>query len=83
MVGKTEETINLPQMTNALQAIRTAMRGGTEAYENIFEKDGTLKQYIILMRNGVNISTPKDLREPLNEGDLLQLLPTVGGGQPS
>jgi len=82
MVGKAEEAVDLPQRANAIQAIKTAIRGEKEAYENIFEKDGSLKQYVLVMRNGVNVSTPKDLAEPLNEGDLIQLLPTVSGGRP-
>jgi MoaD family protein len=83
MVGKTETLVNLPDGTDALQAIKTAMKDDQKAYENIFNNDDTLKQYIIVMKNGINISMSKNLTEPLQNGDLIQLLPTVSGGQPS
>jgi molybdopterin converting factor small subunit len=79
MVGKSEEKVTLPGGATAMEAIRAATIGEKTAYENIFNSDGTLKQYLVVMRNGLNI-TMRVLVEPLKDGDLLQLLPTACGG---
>ena len=80
-MGKAETTVDVPDGANALQAIKTALAGEKEAYDNIFDSETTLKPYIIVMRNGANISTLKGLTEPLKDGDHLQVLPMVSGGQ--
>ena len=80
MVGKSEEAVALPEGATAMEAIRAATIGEKTAYGNIFNSDGTMKQYLVVMRNGLNI-TMRVLNEPLKDGDLLQLLPTASGGQ--
>ena len=79
MVGNSEETVTLPGGATAIEAIRAATIDEKAAYESIFNSDGTLKQYLIVMRNGLNI-TMRVLVESLKDGDLLQLLPTASGG---
>ena len=79
MVGKSEEMVALPGGATAIEAIRAATIGEKTAYESIFNSDGTLKQYLVVMRNGLNI-TMRVPDEPLKDGDLLQLLPTASGG---
>ena len=79
MVDKSEENVILPGGATAIEAIRAATIGEKRAYENIFNNDGTLKQYLVVMRNGLNI-TMRVPNEPLKDGDLLQLLPTASGG---
>ena len=46
----------------------------------LFENDGSLKPYVILMINGKRVDRKATADIPLHDGDEVALLPPVAGG---
>lgn len=75
---KSTTTDDRPNYDDALADIATI---GDELHERIFDERGTLRNSLIILRNGSQIEAP-DLTLPLADGDILGLLPRVAGGEP-
>lgn len=75
-----DRTMDVPAGTtmSALLDLLGATSG--QAKEALFEKDGELKRYVILMRNGRRVPRSEAGTTVLEEGDEVALFPPVAGG---
>lgn len=48
--------------------------------EMMFDTNGTLRNFINILRNGRNVHFLAGLETPLNEGDVIALFPPLAGG---
>lgn len=53
-----------------------------ESKKGLFEEDGTLRAFVKVYLNDVNISGDSELDTSLQEGDKILLLPAIAGGAP-
>lgn len=60
----------LEQLANRAQNVQTAL----------FDEDGTINEYMILMRNGRRVDPDDASAIPLKDGDEVAIFPPVAGG---
>ena len=84
ITGKREETLTFANaLTVDLQTVLDCLnnRYGSEFKEYVFEKEsGRVRSFLQFLVNGRNVSTLKGLKTALNDGDVLAIIPPVGGG---
>lgn len=84
IVGKKEETLKFPEgeivtVEVVLETLR--QRYGKKFFEYVHDnKTGEVKGFLQFLINGKSTSTMKGLETGLAEGDILAILPPVGGG---
>ena len=82
LVGKKEQTLQFTQQTITME---TALQTLTTQYGQAFndylfdQKTGHVKGFLQLLVNGKSVSSD-DLKIELHDGDVLAILPPVGGG---
>jgi len=62
---------------SALNALAAGVPDGEKAF---FEEDGSIREYVVLMRNGKRIETTEAGATQLADGDELAVFPPVAGG---
>ncbi|MCJ7613194.1 MoaD family protein [Candidatus Bathyarchaeota archaeon] len=55
-------------------------RYGTEFREYIYNKEGNVQGFLSILVNGKNINALQGFNTELKEGDVVAILPPVGGG---
>jgi len=84
IIGKKEETLVFPEgetltVDMFLEALK--QRHGRRFVEYIYDrKTGAMKGFLQLLVNGKSASTLNGLQTELADGDVLAILPPVGGG---
>ena len=84
IVGKREETLSFPDaqkttVTDALKMLQT--KYGAPFTDYVFNpQTGQLKAFLQFLINGTSITALQRLETPLKDGDVLAILPPVGGG---
>jgi molybdopterin converting factor small subunit len=63
-----------------LDALKCVVERESPLYSQIFDDEGKVRSYIVLMVNRKRISPAKFSLAALNEGDDLAILPPVAGG---
>ena len=81
-VGKKEETLSLPQNATVNYALKALQEKYGEPFtQYVFDaKTGKPRGFLQFLVNGNSASTQNGLETPLKEGDVLAILPPVGGG---
>ncbi|MEM1536216.1 MAG: ubiquitin-like small modifier protein 1 [Candidatus Bathyarchaeia archaeon] len=84
VTGKREETLEFPDgehITLAKVLERLAERYGKAFIDYVYDsKTGEVKGYLQFLINGRSASTLKGLETELADGDVLAIIPPVGGG---
>ena len=84
LVGKKVETLEFSDSEEAtvdLSLKRLSESFGKDFVEYVFnEKTGEVKSYLTLLVNGRSIAVLDGLKTRLADGDVLAILPPVGGG---
>lgn len=84
IVGKREETLTFPEGEKVTvdRIIKTlAQRYGKRFVEYIYDaKSGEVKGFLQFLVNGKSAATLNGLQTELQDGDVLAILPPVGGG---
>ena len=84
ITNKKEETLKLPQGENATvdMVLKTlTQRYGKPFVEYVYDrKTGEVKGFLQFLINGKNATTMNGLETELADGDVLAILPPVGGG---
>ncbi|MBX5320757.1 MAG: MoaD family protein [Candidatus Bathyarchaeota archaeon] len=84
MIGKREETLDFPdseQITVARVLGKLAERYGKGFVEYVYDsKTGDVKGFLQFLINGRSAATLKGLETELADGDVLAIIPPVGGG---
>ena len=84
IVGKREESVEFP--SNEKINVNNVLKTLTKRYGKDFEdylcdpKTGKMKSYLQLFVNGRNVTDLNDLETKLEDGDVLAIIPPVGGG---
>lgn len=83
LVGKREETLEFAdgeKVTVELILKRLAELYGKGFVEYVYNKSGKIKGYLQFLVNGRSVSSQEDFERELSDGDVLAILPPVGGG---
>lgn len=84
LTGKREETLEFSgkeKITIGLVLERLSKRYGREFVDYVFDrKTGDVKGFLQFLVNGRSASTLNGLDTPLRDGDVLAIVPPVGGG---
>lgn len=75
-----EVWLELPTSAKLRDALRNLSRQLPQLGQRFSFKDGSLPQYVNVVLNGKIVLTPEDLDMPLNNGDVLALIPPIAGG---
>ena len=84
LLGKKEETIEFPKaarvtVDNVLEKLK--QRYGKSFVEYVYDqKTGEMKGFLQILVNGRSSSTLNGMQTELADGDVLAILPPVGGG---
>ena len=79
--GKKAERIALPPNSSIRDLIDLLVeRYGGEFERYIYDREKQVRSYLSYMLNGVNINSLDRFDTALKDGDVLSLLPPVGGG---
>jgi molybdopterin synthase sulfur carrier subunit len=84
LVGKKVETLEFPNGEEV--TVERVLKSLVELYgkdfvEYVFDREtGDIQGYLTLLVNGRSATTPDGLRTRLTDGDVLAILPPVGGG---
>jgi len=83
-VGKKEETIKFPkgEIITVDKVLKTLAQCHGESFvEYVYDsKTGEVRGFLQFLVNGKSASTMKGLETELTDGDVLAILPPVGGG---
>jgi molybdopterin synthase sulfur carrier subunit len=60
--------------------VKTTAQKNQEGYDAIFNKDGSFREFVILMKNGKRIEIADAERMPVSDGDEIAVFPPVAGG---
>ncbi len=82
IAGKREETLNLPKDHTTITQVLNALseKYGKPFDDYVFEADGQVKGFLQFLINGASAATLQGLESQLRDGDVLAILPPVGGG---
>ncbi len=81
LAGKRFERVVLPEGSSVRDLIDLLVKRYGEGFERyIYDGEKRLRSYLSYMLNGVNVNSLKGLETPLRDGDILSLLPPIGGG---
>ncbi len=81
LIGRREEEYKFEKELTLEELIgHIAEKYGKEAKEYLFEKDGRLKETLSFLVNGKSITSLNGPKTMLKEGDIIAIIPPVGGG---
>jgi len=81
LIGRREEEYEFEKQPTVEEIINfIADKYGKEAREYLFEKDGKLKEVLSFLVNGKSITSLNGPKTKLADGDVLAIIPPVGGG---
>ncbi|MBS7653122.1 MAG: ubiquitin-like small modifier protein 1 [Candidatus Bathyarchaeia archaeon] len=81
LAGKRFEKVALPEGSSVRDVIDLLVKRYGEGFERyIYDNEKRLRSYLSYMLNGININSLKGFETPLRDGDILSLLPPIGGG---
>ena len=84
IIGKKEETLEFPEdETLTIDMFLETLKQchGRRFVEYVYDrKTGAMKGFLQLLVNGKSVSTLSGLQTELADGDVLAILPPVGGG---
>jgi molybdopterin synthase sulfur carrier subunit len=79
--GKKSETVELPEKSSVGGLIDLLVeRYGDRFGYYIYDGQKRVRDYISFMLNGVNVNSLNGFDSLLNDGDVVSLLPPLGGG---
>lgn len=60
--------------------VRKVAAKNREGYDAIFDGDGTIREFVIVLRNGKRVELPDAGKTPVTDGDEIAVFPPVAGG---
>jgi molybdopterin synthase sulfur carrier subunit len=79
--GKKVETVVLPEKSSVGDLIDLLVeRHGDRFGYYVYDKQKRVRDYLSFMLNGVNVNSLSGFETLLNDGDIVSLLPPIGGG---
>ena len=79
--GKKVETVVLPEKSSVGDLINLLVeRYGDRFGYYVYDKQKRVRDYLSFMLNGVNVNSLSGFETLLSDGDVVSLLPPIGGG---
>lgn len=79
-VGEEPVSLETPSGADVARALATLVDRFPQLQERIYDPKGRVHRHIAALVNGTAIQFKEGLATPLSDGDVLTLLPPVGGG---
>ena len=79
-ISDADAVLELEAGATVLDAVRALVARYPTLERRLFDESGKIHRHINALRNGGNVSYRKGFDTPLADGDLVALLPPVGGG---
>ena len=76
--GVSETRVEAASVSSALQAL--VLKYGDQLRDLVFDEKGSLRNYLQVYLNNRHVPNPLGFSSELKEGDLLLLIPPIGGG---
>ena len=81
ITGKKVDTIQLQNSISVEELLNMlSTKYGKEFTEYIYNKKGDVQSFLSILVNGKNINVLQGLKTQLKEGNIVAVLPPVGGG---
>jgi MoaD family protein len=77
-VGKSKVLSNVHTVAQALEELKRQF--GSRFTDQLYNPNGTIKNYYILLLSGRSIDRKEIKRTALKEGDILHIFPPIAGG---
>lgn len=78
--NKNKITVEVPDSATVGKVLEKASEKFPDFEGEVFEEPGKIKRFIQLRLNQRSINQLDGLQTPLKEGDMIQILPKLGGG---
>jgi molybdopterin synthase sulfur carrier subunit len=79
--GKKQETYEIPEKSSVEELMDIVVsRYGERFNRYVYDKEKQVRDYLSFMLNGINVNSLKGFETILNDGDVLAILPPIGGG---
>jgi len=75
-----EVDIEIPEGADISRLLELLCRRYEGLYDELFDRKGSLKDYVNILKNGRNIYFLDDLATRLEDGDIITIFPPVAGG---
>ncbi len=79
-IGDGPILLDLPDGANVAQAVTALVERYPQLRERIFDPEGRVRRHVSALVNGTSIQFKQGFATALSDGDVLTLLPPVGGG---
>jgi len=81
IVGKKEEFLEFSKAVNVGAVLKQLSKmHGKDFDEYVFDELGDVRGHLQVLVNGQSVTTMRDLKTQLKNGDQVAILPPVGGG---
>jgi molybdopterin synthase sulfur carrier subunit len=81
IAGKREDVVELTGEVDVNALLREVVRKhGEKLYRRIFDEFGNVNENLQFLVNGVDVSKLRGMETTLKDGDVVAILPPVGGG---
>ena len=79
--GRKREVFRLPEGSSVGDLLGVIVDGYGEPFSRyVFDSEGRVRDFLSFMLNGINVNSLEGLDTRLGEGDVLAMLPPIGGG---
>lgn len=80
-VGRKIEAVELPAKSSVGDLLGLLVdRHGGDFHRYVYDEEKKVRHYLSFMLNGINVYSLDGFDTPLKNGDVLAILPPVGGG---
>lgn len=74
-------TISLPEKSSVLDLLQALVGRYSDAFSDyIFSDEGSTNKHVVIIKNGRGVGVLDGLDTFLHDGDLIAIMPAVGGG---
>jgi MoaD family protein len=81
ITGKKEDMVDLIESTNVSDLLRfLSIKYGEQFAKYMYDEKTGVHNYLQILVNGNSITTLRELKTQLKDGDTLAIIPPVGGG---
>ena len=81
VAGRKREAFTLPEKSSVGDLMdRIVDMYGERFFRYVYDEHRRVRDYLSFMLNGINVASGMGFETPLGDGDVLAILPPVGGG---
>ena len=81
IIGKKEENIEFSDLITLKELLNyLSQKYGSQFTDYVYNTENKPREYLHFLINGKSISTLKGFKTKLKEGDIIAIIPPVGGG---